>query len=120
MVYHDGKDSACIFSDLDSSVFIDKEQYISAEGVDASGLLLSQSGKRVRALSGNFGDAVGKDYYVEMSTKEMTRLTKEQWQTRIEGQLCCTKNKLNVTPYDELRSFIQEELGELFEEADTE
>ena len=117
VVFRDGKDSACVFSDIDSSIYIDKDQYLALEGVDASGQLLSQSGKRVRALSGDFGNSIGKNYYDEMSMKEMTALTREQWQTRIEGQLCCTSEKLNVTPYDDLRAFIQEELGDLFEEA---
>ena len=119
VVYHDGKDTACVFSDIDASVFIDKEQYLSAEGIDASGQLLSQSGSRIRALSGNFENGVGKDYYVEMSMNEIAHLTKEQWQTRIEGQLCGSKDKLNVTPYEDLRAFIKEELGELFEEVET-
>lgn len=118
VIYHDGKDSACIFSDLNSSVFIDKEQYMNAEVIDADGQLLSLTGKCVRALSGDFENAVGRNYYEEMSMNEMTHLTRQQWQTMIEGRLCCTKEKLNVTPYDELRAFIQEELGELFEEAD--
>lgn len=120
VTYHDGKDCACVFSYLDASVYIDKDRYLSAEGIDASGKLLSQSGKHVRALAGDFGNAIGKNYYVEMSMKEMTHLTKEQWQTRIEGQLCHTNGRLNVTPYDELRAFIQEELGDLFEEAELE
>lgn len=119
VIYHDGKDTACVFSNIDASVYIDKEQYLSAEGVDASGQLLSQSGSRIRALSGNFENGVGKEYYVEMSMNEIAHLTKEQWQTRIEGQLCGSKDKLNVTPYEELRAFIKEELGELFEEVET-
>lgn len=120
VIYHDGKYSACIFSDLNSSVLIDKNQYMYAESVDASGQLLNQSGKHVRALSGDFGNALGKNYYEEMSMNEITHLTKQQWQTMIEGRLCCTKDKLNVTPYDELRAFIKEELGDLFEEVETE
>ena len=30
--------------------------------------------------------------------------------------MCSTGEKLNVTPYEELRNFIKQELGELFEE----
>ena len=119
VVYHDGKDSACVFSDIDASVFIDRDQYLSSEGVDASGQLLSQSGRHIRALSGDFENAVGKDYYLEMNMNEIAHLTKEEWQTRIDGQLCGSKDKLKVTPYDELREFIKEELGDLFEEVYT-
>ncbi len=118
VVFRDGKDSACVFSDIDSSIYIEKDKFLASEGVDASGQLLSKSGKHVRALSGDFGNSVGRNYYDEMSMKEMTALTKQQWQTRIEGKLCCTSEKLNVTPYDDLRAFIKEELGDLFEEAE--
>jgi hypothetical protein len=51
-----------------------------------------------------------------MSRRDLTYLTKEQWKTRIEGQLCAAGDKLNVTPYEELREFIKEQLGDLFEE----
>ena len=71
VIYHDGSDSACVFSDINASVYIDKDQYLSAEGVDASGQLLSQSGKHIRALAGDFENAVGKDYYVEMKGKKI-------------------------------------------------
>ena len=54
-----------------------------------------------------------------MSMNEIAHLTREQWQTRIEGQLCRSKDRLKVTPYEELRAFIKAELGELFEEVET-
>lgn len=118
VIYHDGKYNACVFSDINASVYIDKEQYLSSEAIDASGQLLNQSGSHIRALTGDFENAVGTDYYVEMSMNEIAHLTREQWQTRIEGQLCGSKDRLKVTPYDELRAFIKEELGELFEEVE--
>ena len=32
------------------------------------------------------------------------------------GRMYTAKDKLNVTPYEELRSFIKDQLGDLFEE----
>ena len=119
VIYHDEKCNACIFSDINASVYIDKEQYLSSDGIDASGQLLNQSGSHIRALTGNFENAIGTDYYVEMSMNDIAHLTREQWQTRIEGQLCGSKDRLKVTPYEELRAFIKEELGDLFEEVET-
>ena len=119
VIYHDKKCNACIFSDINASVYIDKEQYLSSDGIDASGQLLNQSGKHIRAVAGNFKNAIGTDYYVEMSMNEIAHLTREKWQTRIEGQLCGSKDRLKVTPYEELRAFIKEELGDLFEEVET-
>ncbi|MBQ6480915.1 MAG: recombinase family protein [Anaerolineaceae bacterium] len=118
-IYRDGKDSACIFTTDDASVYINKEQILSS-GVDAGGKLLNLSGKRVRTLSGNLGNRFGQDYYAAKTMHEMMLQTREQWQTRIEGQLCATGDKLNVTPYDELRTFIRQELGDLFEEVQPE
>ena len=88
--------------------------------MDAGGKLLNLSGKRVRTLSGNLGNRFGQDYYAAKTMHEMMLQTREQWQTRIEGQLCATGDKLNVTPYDELRTFIRQELGDLFEEVQPE
>ena len=115
-IYHDGKDSACIFCEPDSSILIRKEDFLSKIGVDATGQLLGVKGKCIRAVAGDFNNNFGPDYYEEKTRRELSELTKEQWHTRIEGQLCATSDKLNVTPYEELRRFIQQELGEQFEE----
>lgn len=115
-IYRDGKDSACIFTTTNASVYIKKEQILKS-GIDASGKLLNQSGKRVRTYMEDLGKRFGQEYYTAKTLQEMVLQTKEQWQMRMEGQLCITGEKLNVTPYDELRTFIRQELGELFEEA---
>ena len=54
--------------------------------------------------------------YVEKSMTKLRNLTRQEWQTRLAGQMVSTRTELQVTSHDELRSFIQEELGELFEE----
>ena len=97
-------------------MYIKKEQIL-ASGIDASGKLLNQSGKRVRTYMEDLGKRFGQEYYTAKTLQEMVLQTKEQWQMRMEGQLCSTGEKLNVTPYEELRAFIRQELGELFEEA---
>lgn len=51
-----------------------------------------------------------------MCMTELRNLTRQEWQTRLAGQMVSTGTELQVTSYEELRSFIQEELGELFEE----
>ena len=65
---------------------------------------------------GDFGQGVGNGYYVEKSMTELRNLTRQEWQTRRAGQMVITGTELQVTSYDELRNFIQDELGELFEE----
>lgn len=118
-IYRDGKDAACIFTTTDASVYIRKEQIL-ASGIEVNGKFLNQSGKRIRALTRSAESQFGPDYYEARTMRDMVKQTREEWQTRIEGQLCATGEKLNVTPYEELRAFIQQELGEIFEEVQPE
>jgi len=115
-IYHDRQEAACIFSDLTASVFIDMEDYLSATGIDATGQLVNSTGNRVRAVSGDLGHIFGNEYYVERSMNELGNMSSQEWKTRIEGQICSTGPQLNITSYEELREFIQEELGDLFHE----
>ena len=118
-IYREGKDAACIFTTTDAGVYIKKDQILAA-GIDVNGKFLSQSGKRIRAVTRSSDSQFGPDYYEAKSMRDMVQQTREEWQTRIDGQLCSTGEKLNVTPYEELRAFIQQELGELFEEVQPE
>ena len=113
-VYRDGEELACIFSDIDASVYIRKDDYLSASGVDAKGLLLDTSGKRIKAVTGDLGNRFGRSFYEEWNRDG--HMTKEQWQTRIEARLCESGERLKITPYSELEAFIRQELGDLFEE----
>lgn len=130
-VYRDGEESACIFSTEDASVFIQRETLLSEMGdggaetgeekeAVTTGHLCNSSGKRIRAVTGDLGARFGNEFYVERTLNELEYLTGDQWLTRIEGQLCELGSELNITPYAELRAFIQQELGDLFEEEETE
>lgn len=112
-VYRDGQDAACIFAGTNASVYI-KNDEVTVE--DATGQQINRPGRRIRGVVGDFGHGVGNEYYVEKSMTELRNLTRQEWQTRLAGQMVSTESELRVTPYEELRSFIQEELGELFEE----
>ena len=75
---------------------------------------LNRKGKRIGAISGDMTNTFGKDFYAEQTAEELVRQTPENWKIRLEGRLCSTGQRLNITPYEELKAFIQEELGELF------
>ena len=109
-IYRDGKDAACIFSAKIPAVYINMTDL--EEQIDATGQLLGQKGKRVRAFSESFG----KEYYAEKSLAELRDMTREQWKMRMDGLNCNTGESLKITPYEELREFIKGELGDLFEE----
>ena len=112
-IYRDGQDAACIFAGTNASVYI-KNDEVTVE--DATGQQISRPGRRIRGVVGDFSHGLGNEYYVEKSMTELRNLTRQEWQTRLEGQMFSTGEELQVTPYEELRRFIQEELGELFEE----
>lgn len=112
-VYRDGQDAACIFAGTNASVYI-KNDEVTVE--DATGQQINRQGRRIRGVVGAFGQGVGNAYYVEKSMTELRNLTRQEWQTQLAGRMFSTDSALRVTPYEELRSFIQEELGELFEE----
>ena len=115
-IYRDGNYNACVFSYLDTSVLIRKDEYLSVAGIDASGQLLNLTGKFVRALPKDSGHGFH-GYYEEKSLHELSCLTKEQWQTQLDGIACLSGSRLNITPYEEIKEFLRSELGELFEEA---
>lgn len=113
-VYRENLDSACIFAGTNASVYI--KMNAESEEESLQGKQLSRAGSRVHAIMGDFAQKVGDEYYVEKSLNELRNLTKEQWHTRLEGQMFATGTEIQVTPYEELRSFIQNEMGDLFEE----
>ena len=114
-IYRDGESPAAIFTEMNASVYIHKEEYFSVTGKDATGQIAC-SGNYIKAIAGTLGLGFGNDYYVERSRSELTKLTKEEWKTDMAGRMYTAKDKLNVTPYEELRSFIKDQLGDLFEE----
>ncbi len=66
----------------------------------------------IRASASAYTDSFGNDFYVEQTYSALAAQTREQWQIRVEGQLCNTGMQLNVTDYDMLRVFILQELGD--------
>ena len=108
--FHDGTEDAFVFSAKDASAFIHDDDIELPDGITA----FARSGKYIGALPAEYSSAFGKDFYTEQSLTDLSQMTKEEWQIRLEGQLCSTGRQFNITPYDEIKAFIQEELGNLF------
>ena len=106
-----------LFTAMDASILIRKDR-LEAELEDDC-TPLETSGKRVAAVTEDMAHAFGKNFYEEKSMADLIRQTAEEWKISIEGRLCSTGIQLNITPYEELKAFIQEELGDLFWEDDT-
>ena len=114
--YEYENERAVIFSGDRASVMIQENRLGSPADGNASPLV--RRGKRIGAVAGNLTHAFGKDFYEEQSMEELIRQTPENWQIRLKGRLFDSGSRLAITPYEELKAFIQEELGELFWEDD--
>ena len=106
-------EEAMFFHAEDACVLIRKNR-LESNGDNLTPLVAR--GNRVGAASSNLADTFGKDFYEEQTAMELVRQSPEKWKIRLEGRLCGSSSRLNITPYEELKAFIREELGELFRE----
>lgn len=113
-----GDEEAMFFSATDATVLIRKNLLEKNVCEGENFTPLSKRGQRICAISGKMGDAFGKNFYEEQTIAELVRQTPENWKIRLDGRLYNSGSRLNITPYEELKAFIQEELGELFWEDD--
>ena len=75
---------------------------------------LTPSGKRIRAIPQEWTNSFGKQYYIhEQSIAALAEKSEKDWKLRIDGQLCDTGNNLNVTGFDELRTYINQEISSI-------
>lgn len=72
---------------------------------------LLPSGKRIRAIPEEWTVSFGKEFYLhELSLAALETQSEQDWKLRLKGRLFESGTKLNVTGFDELRSYIQKEL----------
>ena len=116
-MYEEGKDIAYIFDAEDIEVFL-KPQVV-AEGikyVEDSFIYkpLTPYGKRIKAIPESWLHNFGKQYYLhEQSYEELNKQSEADWKLRIEGKMINTGKILNVTSFDVLRAYIQQEIGNI-------
>ena len=114
--YRHETESAVIFSTTRAAVMIKESRLHMVPPEDGTSSPLVRRGHRIGAVAGDLADSFGKNFYEEQTMSELVRQTPENWQIRLKGRLCDSGNRLNITPYEELKAFIQEELGDLFRE----
>lgn len=103
---------AYIFDTENTEAFF-KPYILPKQAEDGSGAVqpYMPSGKRIRAVPEAWTANFGKDYYwEEHSLAELAAQSESEWKLRLEGQLFETGTKLNVTSFEELRSYIKQEL----------
>lgn len=113
--YQSGNESVVIFDCEEAEVFF--KPYMLGGSTAGSGEQsavkpLALSGSRVRAIPEAWTDSFGKQYYLHKHVaSSLENQSEEDWKIRIEGQLFETGEKLRVTGFDELRSYITAELS---------
>lgn len=114
-LYEQDQELAYIF-DVDRSEayfksFVLPNQEFTAEGT-AKIQPLTPSGKRIRAIPEAWTFSFGEQFYVhELSIAALENQEEKDWKLRMVGRLFETGKKLNVTSFEELRSYIRNELS---------
>ena len=72
---------------------------------------LTPIGTRIRAIPKEWADSFGEQYYIySKSVDELKNQKEKEWKLRLEGQLYDTGKKMNITPFEELKAYIDEQL----------
>ena len=114
-IFQDGKETVYIFDTEDAEIFfksymLPTQEYANNE--DVSIQPLTPSGTRIRAIPKEWADTFGDQYYIQSKTIEELKNQKEkEWKLRLEGQLYDTGKKMNITPFEELKAYIDEQLN---------
>lgn len=106
---------AYIFDTEDCEVFL-KSNAISRDKLMTEGATafqpLTQSGKHIKAIPEKWTKSFGKQFYLhELSYSDIDKMTKDEWELQIKGQLYETGKPLQVTGFEELKTYIASELG---------
>lgn len=110
----DGEVPAIIFNTEEATAYI-RQSELPAEAVGKAALPLKLMSLRcgcVACMPKQFATTFGNAFYVEQTFSQLAKQTRQEWKSRIEGQLFSTGMKLDVTDYETLRSFISSELGD--------
>lgn len=109
-----GDEEVFIFNADEAAAYIQTEKIPGADGSEAFIEPVTKTSAHVMGIPACYTDSFGNDFYVEQTYSALANQTREQWQIRVEGQLCNTGMQLNVTDYDTLRTFIMQELGDWY------
>ena len=117
-LYEDGSEIAYIFDTANSEAFLKPhlvpKGIMDSDGDNSTYQPLTPYGKRIRAIPEAWTNNFGKEYYLhEQTLAELEAQSEADWKLRLEGQLVETGKRINVTSFDELRTYIKQELGDL-------
>lgn len=113
-LYEQDGEIAYIFDVKESEAYF-KNYVLPTQGVTDSGTPIVQplmpSGKRIRAIPESWTNSFGKEFYIhEHVIPDIERQSEEDWMLRLEGQIFASKERCNITSFEEIKAFIQQEL----------
>ena len=124
-MFRNGEEAVCVFCADMADVFLNRNSEVKSDrGKEVTQekkqseseekfMPVIKSGKRIGVLPEKLSIGFGNCYYAELAMSDLYTQTKEQWQLRIEGQFVKIGTPLAITPYEELKAFVQSEIGDL-------
>ena len=113
-LYEENGEIAYIFDTKNSNAFFKSFLIGKNEQTDNEHNLITRSGKRVRAIPESWTYNFGNNFYLhEQTIEDLQNQSEKEWKLRLQGQLFETGKKLNVTGFEELKSYINQELSAL-------
>ena len=114
-LYEQGDELAYIFDTANTEMFFKPavlDQGDPESGAPTGAQPLTTYGKMIRAIPEEWTTSFGKQYYVhERSLAELANQSKSDWKLHMDGRLFESGNRLKVTDFEELRSYIRQELS---------
>ena len=105
------KDVAYIFDAENSEAFFRTLLVKGANPADTDTTPLTTSGKHIRAVPKSWTSSFGKNFYLHQQPLSILQSQNaSDWAMRLQGQLYETGQKLHITPYEELKAYIDQEL----------
>ena len=113
-LYEKENEMAYIFDAADTQAYFNSNVFINSKlSTDGSNIQpLTISRQFIRAIPEKWTTSFGKPFYLhEQSLNTLASQSESEWNLRMEGQLFETGNTLSVTPFEELREYIKQELS---------
>lgn len=115
-LYEENGEIAYVFDTTNSEIFFKSYVLTSQEASEVgrkTGITpYTPSGKRIRGIPQEWTNSFGKPYYQhEHTLAALATQSETDWQIRMEGQLYETSRKINVTRFDDLKQYINQELS---------
>lgn len=111
-LYEEDGEIVYIFDVANSSVYLTPYSVPINSDKNSPVKIFTRKGKRIHAIPEAWTESFGKKYYLhEQTLEELNNQSEKEWQLRLKGQLVETSKTLQVTNFEEIKAYINEELN---------